>query len=218
MRLSQTVSSVSRLSSCGTTPRRGADLPGRRAPGSRPSTRSSRRERGDTQPIMRIVELLPAPFGPEEAERLARLDREVDAVDRDELAEALHEPPGNDRTGALAHRFEASGRDQTGLDREGDVCEIPLAKSRGSSDQRDWRFWGQSLAPAARRSSTGRGTAPNEPWSRNATSGSRTKSVRFSSAVGTRRAKWKVVREDSGAAGELRLDLGHVAGHVLFLA
>ena len=41
-------------------------------------------ETGDTQPIMRMVELLPAPFGPEETERLAGLDHEVDAVDRDE--------------------------------------------------------------------------------------------------------------------------------------
>ena len=45
----------------------------------------------DTQPIIRMVDVLPAPFGPEEAERLTRLDLEVDAVDRDEVAEALGE-------------------------------------------------------------------------------------------------------------------------------
>ena len=64
MRLSQTVSSVSRLSSCGTTPSR-ARICG-------PSTRRveaehaqrARRSTGETQPIIRMVELLPAPFGP----------------------------------------------------------------------------------------------------------------------------------------------------------
>src|SRR5712692_1152690 len=62
-RLSQTVSSVSRLSSWGATPMR----PRMRAPsmaGSIPRTRSSPLETGDTHPIMRMVELLPAPFGP----------------------------------------------------------------------------------------------------------------------------------------------------------
>ena len=32
--------------------------------GSMPSTRRSPPDRGDTQPIMRIVDVLPAPFGP----------------------------------------------------------------------------------------------------------------------------------------------------------
>ncbi len=47
--------------------------------------------RGETQPIIRIVDVLPAPFGPEETERLAGLDLEVDAGDRDEGTEPLRQ-------------------------------------------------------------------------------------------------------------------------------
>ena len=58
---------------------------------------------GDMQAIIRMVEVLPAPFGPEEAERLAPGDLEVDAVDGHEVAEALDEPAGQDqRAGVLA--------------------------------------------------------------------------------------------------------------------
>src|SRR5512133_2684590 len=60
---SRTVNSMSRVSSCGTTPRRARTS----APfltGARPSTRRVPPLGGETQPIMRIVELLPAPFGP----------------------------------------------------------------------------------------------------------------------------------------------------------
>ena len=58
---------------------------------------------GETQPIMRMVELLPAPFGPEEAEGFAATDVEVDAVDGDEVAEALDEPACMDHRAVLAH-------------------------------------------------------------------------------------------------------------------
>ena len=47
---------------------------------------------GETQPIMRIVEVFPAPFGPRKPERLASLEVEVDLVDSGELAEPFHEP------------------------------------------------------------------------------------------------------------------------------
>src|SRR5262245_10965962 len=60
---SRTVSSMSSVSSCGTTPSRARTW----APsftGSSPSTRNVPPLGGETQPIMRIVELLPAPFGP----------------------------------------------------------------------------------------------------------------------------------------------------------
>src|SRR5437763_9842031 len=60
---SRTVSSLSRVSCCGTTPRRAR----MRCPsfiGSSPRMRSVPPLEGETQPIMRIVELLPAPFGP----------------------------------------------------------------------------------------------------------------------------------------------------------
>src|SRR5262245_6624373 len=63
MRLSHTVSSVSRLSSWGTTPTR-ARIRGPSDAGSRPSTRTVPPLTGDTHPIIRMVELLPAPLGP----------------------------------------------------------------------------------------------------------------------------------------------------------
>src|SRR4051794_33207420 len=63
IRLSMTLSSVSRLSSWGTTPRRDR-MEGPSLAGSWPSTRSSPLVADDTQPIIRMVELLPAPFGP----------------------------------------------------------------------------------------------------------------------------------------------------------
>ena len=47
---------------------------------------------GETAPIIRIVELLPAPFGPRKPNVSPRVDREVDPVDRDEVAEALRQP------------------------------------------------------------------------------------------------------------------------------
>src|SRR6202042_3775389 len=62
-RFSRTVSSTSRESSCGTTPSR-ARITGPSATGSRPKIVSSPAVGGETQPIMRIVEDLPAPFGP----------------------------------------------------------------------------------------------------------------------------------------------------------
>ena len=66
------------------------------AAGSRSKIRSVPDVIGETQPIIRIVEVLPAPFGPEEAERLARRDVEVDAVDGDEVAELLAQVAGGD--------------------------------------------------------------------------------------------------------------------------
>src|SRR5438045_4225545 len=63
IRFSRTVSSLSSVSSCGTTPRRDL-MRGPSLAGSRPSTLSVPPLGGDTQPIIRIVELLPAPFGP----------------------------------------------------------------------------------------------------------------------------------------------------------
>src|SRR4051794_34307030 len=60
---SRTVSSLSSVSSCGTTPRR-ARIFGPSRAGSRPRMLSVPAVTGETQPIIRIVELLPAPFGP----------------------------------------------------------------------------------------------------------------------------------------------------------
>src|SRR5665213_588357 len=60
---SRTVSSVSSVSCCGTTPRR-ARISGPFRTGSSPRMRSVPPLGGETQPIIRIVELLPAPFGP----------------------------------------------------------------------------------------------------------------------------------------------------------
>src|SRR5215472_13057369 len=62
-RFSRTVSSTSRVSSCGTTPRR-PRIAGPSLTGFMPRMTSSPLVGGETQPIMRIVEDLPAPFGP----------------------------------------------------------------------------------------------------------------------------------------------------------
>src|SRR5690625_2479309 len=58
-----TVSSSSRASSCGTTPRR-ALIWAASVAGSIPSTRRVPPPTGEVQPIIRIVEVFPAPFGP----------------------------------------------------------------------------------------------------------------------------------------------------------
>src|SRR6188508_3127880 len=60
---SRTVSSKSSVSCWGTTPSR-ALIAGPSTAGSRPRMRSVPADTGETQPIIRIVELLPAPFGP----------------------------------------------------------------------------------------------------------------------------------------------------------
>src|SRR5262249_44490449 len=62
-RFSRTVSSTSSVSSCGTTPSR-ARISRPSRTGSRPRMDSSPALGGDTQPIIRMVEDLPAPFGP----------------------------------------------------------------------------------------------------------------------------------------------------------
>src|SRR6476659_10577857 len=60
---SRTVSALSSVSSCGTTPRRERIFTPSRA-GSRPKTLSVPSVTGETHPIMRMVEVFPAPFGP----------------------------------------------------------------------------------------------------------------------------------------------------------
>src|SRR4051794_32574330 len=62
-RLSRTESSVSRVSCCGTTPSR-PRIRGPSTAGSSPRIRSSPALTGDTHPTIRIVLVLPAPFGP----------------------------------------------------------------------------------------------------------------------------------------------------------
>ena len=51
---------------------------------------------GETAPIIRIVELLPAPFGPRKPNVSPALDREVDPVDGGEVAVALGQALGVD--------------------------------------------------------------------------------------------------------------------------
>src|SRR3989440_3026718 len=63
MMFSRTVNSMSSVSCGGTTPRRGR-ISAPRVIGSSPRMRSVPPDGGETQPIMRIVEVLPAPFGP----------------------------------------------------------------------------------------------------------------------------------------------------------
>src|SRR5918912_2514852 len=62
-RFSRTVSSWSSVSCWGTTPSR-ARIRAPSEAGSRPSTRSAPDVRGETQPTIRMVEVLPAPLGP----------------------------------------------------------------------------------------------------------------------------------------------------------
>src|SRR4051812_16519153 len=62
-RFSRTVSSTSRVSSWGTTPRR-PRIFDPSVPGSMSKTRSAPSLTGETAPIIRIVEILPAPLGP----------------------------------------------------------------------------------------------------------------------------------------------------------
>src|SRR5215210_1892384 len=60
---SRTVSSISSVSCCGTTPSR-SRISEPFFIGSRPRIRNVPPDGGETQPIMRIVDVLPAPFGP----------------------------------------------------------------------------------------------------------------------------------------------------------
>src|SRR5512134_2853579 len=69
---SRTVSSKSSVSSCGTTPSR-ARICGPFVAGSWPRMRSVPPLTGETQPIIRIVELFPAPFGPRKPKASPRL-------------------------------------------------------------------------------------------------------------------------------------------------
>ena len=83
---------------------------------------------GETQPIIRIVDVLPAPFGPRKPKASPRLDVEVDAVHGHELAETLDQPAGvhqRQRCACIHHTFNlptaagtsaiASGRDAGGV-------------------------------------------------------------------------------------------------------
>src|ERR1700682_1242183 len=62
-RFSRTVSSLSRVSACGTEPIR-ARIRVPSIEGSMPNTSSVPEGTGETQPIMRMVDVLPAPLGP----------------------------------------------------------------------------------------------------------------------------------------------------------
>ena len=98
------MSSVSSVSCCGTTPRRARICGpcGRRVHAQ--DLRACPAVSGETQPIIRIVDVLPAPFGPEEAERFAGGDVEVDGVDGGEVAEPLGQAAGMDERGRPGSR------------------------------------------------------------------------------------------------------------------
>ena len=81
---------MSSVSCCGTTPSRPRIFTPSRA-GSSPKTLSVPSVTGETQPIMRIVDVFPAPFGPRKPNASPALEVEVDPVDGDEVAEALDE-------------------------------------------------------------------------------------------------------------------------------
>ena len=65
--------------------------------GSRPNSRTEPAVGRISPSIIRSEVVLPAPFGPEVAEDVAALDRQVDVVDRDDLAVALDQPADLDR-------------------------------------------------------------------------------------------------------------------------
>ena len=67
--------------------------------GSMPMTSRTPPVIGETQPIIRIVEVLPAPFGPRKPNDSPRRDVEVDGVDGGEIAEPLGQSAGMDERG-----------------------------------------------------------------------------------------------------------------------
>ena len=68
-----------------------------------------RRRRGAVSPSqISIVVVLPAPFGPEQAEALAGRDIEIDAVDGDDVLEHLPEPGDAHRRRSVANRHPCS--------------------------------------------------------------------------------------------------------------
>ena len=108
-RFSRTVSSVSSVSCCGTTPSRRADRAARRVRGSMPRTVEravgDRRDAADHPHRRGLAGAVRA----EEAERLAGRDVEVDGVDRGELAEPLRQAAGMDERWC---RSDRRGRDR----------------------------------------------------------------------------------------------------------
>ena len=83
---------------------------------------------GETQPIIRIVEVLPAPFGPRKPKASPRRDVEIDRVDGRELAEALCQAAGMDERGLEGSRHgRASYRDGA----SGDCQEAARAQAPG---------------------------------------------------------------------------------------
>ena len=106
-RFSWTVSSVSSVSCCGTTPRR-ARIRGPSIAGSRPRIREragrDRRHAADHPHRRGLAGAVRA----QEAERLALRDVEVDGVDRRELAEPLRQAAGMDERGVASGMGGAS--------------------------------------------------------------------------------------------------------------
>ena len=80
---------------------------------------------GDTHPIMRIVEVLPAPFGPRNPNASPGCDAEVDAVDRDEVAEALREAVTLDQRWHGARRYRRRAWTAPLLYRSGHPADQP---------------------------------------------------------------------------------------------
>ena len=70
----------------------GPDLRTRAGARRSPKTVSAPSDGGETQPIIRIVEDLPAPLGPRKPNASPSADVEVDAVDGDPVVEALGQP------------------------------------------------------------------------------------------------------------------------------
>ena len=76
---------------------------------------------GETQPIIRIVEVLPAPFGPRNPNDSPGATSKSMRVDGDELAEALGQSAGMDERGRGLVRHEPGILHGRGSQRSGTV-------------------------------------------------------------------------------------------------
>src|SRR5271165_491788 len=99
---------MSRVSSCGTTPSRALIAEPSRT-GSRPRIFSSPLVGGDTQPIIRIVEDLPAPFGPRKPKASPRYRSKSIPSTAVKLPNVLVRPRARTSTSLLDTRLTVPG-------------------------------------------------------------------------------------------------------------
>ena len=121
----------------------GPDPRRRRPPGRARAPAASPSVTGETQPIIRIVDDLPAPLGPRKPNASPRRDLDVDAVDGGEVAEALHQAAGQD------HRVPRA-RWST-LDRPTDRPRPDLSPQRPRCRRQHWGHGRRTRTPRRQR-------------------------------------------------------------------